>query len=46
MIEIRTYKEADESQVIQIWTDCGLVVPWNDPEADINRKLEIGRAHV
>jgi ribosomal protein S18 acetylase RimI-like enzyme len=43
MQEIRPYKEVDETQVIQIWTDCGLVVPWNDPKADIKRKLAVQR---
>lgn len=43
MLEIRPYKEVDETQVIQIWSDCGLVVPWNDPKKDIDRKLAVQR---
>jgi ribosomal protein S18 acetylase RimI-like enzyme len=43
MLEIRPYKEVDETQVIQIWSDCGLVVPWNDPKTDIKRKLAVQR---
>ena len=43
MLVIRPYKEVDETQVIQIWADCGLVVPWNDPQADISRKLAVQR---
>lgn len=43
MLEIRPYKEVDEAQVIQIWSDCGLVFPWNDPKTDIKRKLAIQR---
>jgi len=43
MLEIRPYKEVDEAQVIQIWFDCGLVVPWNDPKMDIKRKLAVQR---
>jgi ribosomal protein S18 acetylase RimI-like enzyme len=43
MLEIRSYKEFDELQVIQIWNDCGLVVPWNDPKKDIRRKLAVQR---
>lgn len=40
-IEIRSYKPSDEVQVIQLWADCGLVVPWNNPHRDIQRKLEV-----
>lgn len=43
MLEIRTYQETDETQVVKIWVECGLVVPWNDPEADIQRKLSVQR---
>ena len=43
MLEIRPYSEADETQVIRIWADCGLVVPQNDPRADIQRKLAVKR---
>lgn len=42
-MEIRPYREADETQVIALWQACGLVVPWNDPARDIARKLEVGR---
>jgi ribosomal protein S18 acetylase RimI-like enzyme len=40
-IEIRPYESSDERQVIQLWTDCGLVVPWNNPHRDIQRKLDV-----
>ena len=40
-IEIRSYERSDEKQVVQIWTDCGLVVPWNNPHQDIQRKLDV-----
>lgn len=43
MLEIRSYEEFDELQVIQIWNDCGLIVPWNDPKVDIRRKLAVQR---
>jgi ribosomal protein S18 acetylase RimI-like enzyme len=39
-MKIRKYEPPDESHVIQLWTDCGLVVPWNDPRRDIQRKLQ------
>lgn len=27
--------------MVQLWNDCGLVVPWNNPQRDIRRKLEV-----
>jgi ribosomal protein S18 acetylase RimI-like enzyme len=38
---IRSFKPADQAATIQLWRDCQLVVPWNDPAADIARKLEV-----
>lgn len=38
---IRSYRESDKDDVIQLWQDCGLVVPWNDPQHDIERKQSI-----
>ena len=42
-LEIRSYGESDQDAVVALWRDCGLVVPWNDPVKDINRKLLIQR---
>lgn len=39
MIAIRPYRIEDEAQVVDLWTRCGLVRPWNDPHKDIARKL-------
>ncbi len=36
---IRTYRASDEAALIALWRECGLVVPWNDPKKDIDRKL-------
>lgn len=36
---IRRFRNDDRDAVIQLWRDCGLVVPWNDPNKDIDRKL-------
>jgi len=36
---IRTFRPDDESDVINLWRQCGLIVPWNNPETDIQRKL-------
>jgi len=40
-IEIRPFEPSDSDAVVQLWTDCGLVVPWNDPRKDIQRKLSV-----
>ena len=40
-LEIRRYRESDQEAVVDLWQECGLVVPWNDPEKDIQRKLRI-----
>ncbi len=39
-MEIRTYREEDEKQVVELWKACGLVMPWNNPARDIERKLD------
>ena len=36
---IRAFTESDTDAVVQLWLDCGLVRPWNDPRKDIARKL-------
>ncbi|MCX5734802.1 MAG: GNAT family acetyltransferase [candidate division NC10 bacterium] len=40
-VDIRPYEPGDEEAVVQLWTDCGLVVPWNNPRRDIRRKLQV-----
>ena len=37
-LTIRPFAPSDEDAVVALWTDCGLVVPWNDPRKDIHRK--------
>jgi ribosomal protein S18 acetylase RimI-like enzyme len=41
MIEIRSYEPSDEIHVVRLWDECGLVVPWNSPNRDIHRKLDV-----
>lgn len=36
---IRPFAEPDTDAVVALWECCGLVRPWNDPRADIARKL-------
>ena len=38
---IREYHINDEQQVIHLWYECELVVPWNNPKMDIERKLKV-----
>ena len=38
-LEIRPYEEGDREAVVALWRASGLVVPWNDPVRDIERKL-------
>lgn len=40
-MKIRPCAESDEDAVVRLWTECGLVVPWNDPRQDIRRKLKV-----
>lgn len=38
---IRPYAPRDERAVIRLWVRCDLVVPWNNPRQDIERKLKV-----
>ena len=40
-MKIREYKDRDKKEVIDLWFKCDLIVPWNDPELDIQRKLKV-----
>ena len=40
-LHIRPYRDGDEKDDIQLWLNCNLVVPWNDPKLDIDRKLKV-----
>ncbi len=40
-MEIREFQIEDEQAVIDLWTRCGLIRPWNDPHKDIQRKLHV-----
>ena len=42
-MEILPYETNDENEVIALWDACGLVTPANDPQMDINRKIEVDR---
>jgi ribosomal protein S18 acetylase RimI-like enzyme len=38
-MKIRAFRSRDEEAVVRLWEECGLTRPWNDPHADIARKL-------
>ena len=38
---VRPFTLADVEAVVDLWTRCGLVRPWNDPRKDIARKLRV-----
>lgn len=40
LMAIREFRFEDEEQIVKLWHDCKLVVPWNDPHEDIARKVE------
>ena len=40
-MKIRQFEIQDEEQVIALWKECKLIVPWNDPKKDIQRKLKV-----
>lgn len=40
-VEIRAFRAADEEAVVALWEEAGLTRPWNDPRADIRRKLSV-----
>jgi ribosomal protein S18 acetylase RimI-like enzyme len=40
-MNIRPYQHGDKPQIIQLWKDCGLTKPQNDPAKDIMRKIAV-----
>jgi ribosomal protein S18 acetylase RimI-like enzyme len=40
-VDIRAFALNDEDAVIALWEEAGLTRPWNDPRADIRRKLTV-----
>ena len=40
-MKIRPFTKSDEKEVIKLWFKCNLVVPWNNPKSDIERKLKV-----
>lgn len=40
-MQIREFQPTDQEAVIALWIRCGLTRPWNNPHADIERKLAV-----
>ncbi|MFJ4158488.1 GNAT family acetyltransferase [Microbacterium testaceum] len=40
-VDIRAFALDDEDAVVTLWEEAGLTRPWNDPRADIRRKLTV-----
>jgi ribosomal protein S18 acetylase RimI-like enzyme len=38
-VTIRDFEDRDRAAVAALWHSCGLIRSWNDPRADIDRKL-------
>ena len=38
---IRSYRSGDEKAVISLWLQCNLIVPHNNPNRDMERKLGV-----
>jgi ribosomal protein S18 acetylase RimI-like enzyme len=41
LLKIRAFELSDEAAVIELWQQCKLTRPWNDPKKDIQRKLNV-----
>ncbi len=39
--KIRPFKLSDQVALIDLWKICKLIRPWNSPEKDIQRKLDV-----
>ena len=37
---IRPFQDKDTQQVVHLWQQCNLIVPWNDPVTDIKTKIQ------
>ena len=39
-VEVRAFQGTDREGLIGLWSACELLRPWNDPDRDIDRKLD------
>ena len=40
-MDIAEFRDNDRAGIIALWTRCELVVPQNDPNKDIDRKMKV-----
>jgi ribosomal protein S18 acetylase RimI-like enzyme len=40
-MQIQKFQVEDEPAVIELWRQCDLIRPWNDPHKDIARKMSV-----
>ncbi len=40
-MEIKSFKEIEKDEVIELWKNCSLTSPQNNPYKDIERKLKV-----
>ena len=40
-MKIREFDVRDQDALVNLWKECKLTVPWNDPHKDIQRKLKV-----
>ncbi|WP_409526162.1 GNAT family acetyltransferase [Nitrincola sp. MINF-07-Sa-05] len=40
-MEIKAFESRYKDDVVELWRECGLVVPQNDPAKDIERKMKV-----
>ncbi len=40
-LKIRPFRREDSEKIIDLWFTCNLVVPWNHPMLDIERKMKV-----
>jgi len=40
-VYIREFRKHDQDEIIKLWGKCDLIVPWNNPRQDIERKLKV-----
>src|SRR4051794_885158 len=38
---VRSYQDSDRDAIVSLWSECGLVVPWNDPIREIAMKRQV-----
>ncbi|MEN6415347.1 MAG: GNAT family N-acetyltransferase [Armatimonadota bacterium] len=38
---VRRYEPEDKDQVVELWRQCSLIVPQNDPKRDIELKIRL-----